>query len=69
MAHNLLCDTYFKHEVKNCSRCNTAFECKVGSITICQCTTVELTHEEIESIREKYNDCLCAECMKSFKKS
>jgi hypothetical protein len=55
------------HEEKNCPHCNTCFECKMGSITLCQCTTVELDKEESGYINLKYDDCLCAQCMKALK--
>ncbi|WP_188459887.1 cysteine-rich CWC family protein [Marivirga lumbricoides] len=56
-----------KHEEKYCPRCNTLFECKVGSISLCQCTAVILTEEERNFMRNKFDDCLCASCMKQVK--
>ncbi|MDV7140047.1 cysteine-rich CWC family protein [Maribacter sp. TH_r10] len=56
-----------KHEDKNCPRCNTVFECKVGSILLCQCTMVTLNEEERAYLRERYTDCLCASCMQAVK--
>lgn len=55
------------HEKKNCPRCNARFECKMGSITLCQCATVELSKDEWEYINLKYDDCLCAQCLKALK--
>jgi hypothetical protein len=52
-----------KHEEKYCPRCKTRFECKVGSIMLCQCSTVELTAAQREYINVNYTDCLCASCM------
>lgn len=57
----------FKHEEKICPRCNEKFECKVGSILLCQCTTVKLNEAEKDYINEKYSDCLCADCMKELR--
>jgi hypothetical protein len=51
------------HEEKNCPRCQNFFECNVGSILICQCTTVTLNEAERDDIMDKYDDCLCANCM------
>jgi len=51
------------HEEKNCPRCQNLFECKVGSISICQCTTVILNEAERDDIMDKYDDCLCVNCM------
>ncbi|MEM9897469.1 MAG: cysteine-rich CWC family protein [Bacteroidota bacterium] len=56
-----------KHEITPCPRCGKTFECKVGSILLCQCTTVELNQEERDYINEWFDDCLCASCMKDLK--
>ncbi|SFU45905.1 Cysteine-rich CWC [Pustulibacterium marinum] len=55
------------HEEKYCPRCQESFECKVGSINLCQCTTVTLNEEERNYMREQYTDCLCAACMAAVK--
>ena len=52
-----------KHESKQCARCNTLFECKSGSIMLCQCQTVVLSTEQLEYISEQYEDCLCSRCL------
>lgn len=54
------------HEQKNCPRCNKAFECKVGDITNCQCNGITIPLEERNFIEERYNDCLCAGCLKEL---
>ena len=56
-----------KHEEKICPKCNEKFECKIGSILLCQCTTVKLNEVEKDYIKEQHNDCLCANCMKELK--
>lgn len=56
-----------KHEEKLCARCQAPFECKVGSISLCQCRMVTLTDEERVHINKIYADCLCANCMKQMK--
>lgn len=56
-----------KHEEKYCPRCKIRFECKVGSILLCQCNSVNLNEEERNFLQEKYDDCLCANCMKELK--
>lgn len=43
------------------------FECKVGTILICQCSIIELNEEEREYIRDQFSDCLCARCMNEMK--
>ena len=35
-----------KHEPRNCPRCNKTFECKVGNIAQCQCSSIVLSEEE-----------------------
>jgi len=42
-----------KHETRQCARCDTLlfnklFECKSGSIMLCQCQTVVLSTEQLE---------------------
>ena len=54
------------HEQKSCPRCNKAFECKAGDITNCQCNPIALTVEERAFIETRYNDCLCATCLKDL---
>lgn len=55
------------HEEKQCPRCGCIFECKVGSIFLCQCTQVKVSEEERSYFNEKYSDCLCANCMRALK--
>ncbi|WP_020533168.1 cysteine-rich CWC family protein [Flexithrix dorotheae] len=57
----------YKHEVKNCPRCDKPFECKVGSISICQCISARLNEAQRDYIRGKYNDCLCINCLLELK--
>lgn len=52
-----------KHETKNCQRCGKGFECKSGSILLCQCQTVVLNEEQLAFIGSRYDDCLCAKCL------
>ncbi|MCX7997715.1 MAG: cysteine-rich CWC family protein [Leptospiraceae bacterium] len=54
-----------KHEPKKCSRCGIIFECKVGDVANCQCN-LPLQKETIDFLRQNYNDCLCANCLKHF---
>lgn len=56
-----------EHEKKYCPRCQGGFECKVGSIQLCQCATVRLSQEERDFISTQYADCLCAACLKEMK--
>lgn len=56
-----------KHEERVCPRCQAKFECKVGSISLCQCTTVTITDEERKYLQQCYSDCLCAPCIQEMK--
>ena len=52
-----------KHETKNCARCNNEFECKSGSILLCQCQTIVLSSKHMDYISDLYDDCLCITCL------
>ena len=52
-----------RHELKNCPRCGAEFECKSGSISLCQCQAVALNSEQAEYLARRYADCLCACCL------
>jgi hypothetical protein len=56
-----------KHETKHCPRCNAEFECKSGSILLCQCQTIFLSPEQTEAIGEQYDDCLCVNCLQALR--
>ena len=49
-----------KQEAKRCSRYLGLFECKSGSILLCQCQAVYLILEHLDYVRAQYTDCLCA---------
>jgi hypothetical protein len=56
-----------KHEEKNCPRCGQQFECKVGDIAHCQCFGISFTIEEKAFIEERYEECLCRNCLLGLK--
>jgi hypothetical protein len=56
-----------EHEQKYCPRCQVPFECKVGNILMCQCSTVALVQEERDFVAGQYDDCLCAACLQALK--
>ncbi len=56
-----------KHEKKQCPRCSTEFECKTGSILLCQCSKIELTAEQLEYSNSQYDDCLCLFCLNELR--
>lgn len=55
------------HESKYCPRCHSTFECKSGSILLCQCSRVILNEREQTYLNQNYDDCLCASCLKEIK--
>lgn len=56
-----------KHETVGCPRCGTAFECKVGSINLCQCVAVQLNEEQRNYVRSQFANCLCANCLREVR--
>lgn len=56
-----------QHEKKQCPRCNANFECKTGSILLCQCSKIEMTAEQLEYSNAKYDDCLCLACLQELR--
>ncbi len=56
-----------QHESKCCPRCNRDFECKCGSISLCQCSSVLISENLYDQLREHYRDCLCANCLRELK--
>ena len=55
-----------QHEKKQCPRCNADFECKSGSILLCQCSKIEMNSEQLEYCHSQYTDCLCLSCLKEM---
>ena len=54
-----------KQEFKNCQKCNNAFECTPGNISQCQCFSIKITAEQRAYIEQKFDDCLCRNCLSS----
>lgn len=52
-----------KHEHIGCPRCQRPFECRVGSINLCQCQSLTLTDDQQQYISSHYQGCLCADCL------
>ena len=55
-----------QHEKKQCPRCQQSFECKSGSILLCQCSKIEMSSEQLEYSNSQYDDCLCLSCLKEL---
>jgi hypothetical protein len=49
---------------KVCPKCGKEFECK--HTKECFCMKYILTKQELHLLKEKYDDCLCEECLKSI---
>lgn len=56
-----------KHEERVCPRCQGTFECKVGSVSLCQCSAVTLSDDERRHLQACFSDCLCAACIQAMK--
>ncbi|GAB3906604.1 hypothetical protein GCM10028803_39200 [Larkinella knui] len=56
-----------KHETVGCPRCGAAFECKVGSINLCQCVAVQLSDDQRNYVRSRFATCLCANCLQEVR--
>ncbi len=56
----------FKHETLICKRCGQSFECKVGDISRCQCTAVEISKKTVEFLETTMWGCLCVSCLKEI---
>ena len=56
-----------KHEIKKCQHCHKEFKCKVDSVLLCQCQSVQLTQKQSAYIERKYDECLCIYCLKKIK--
>ncbi|WP_460950633.1 cysteine-rich CWC family protein [Spirosoma daeguense] len=57
-------DCIGKHEHTGCPRCHRSFECRVGSINLCQCQSLTLTEAQRHYVSSLYQGCLCADCLR-----
>lgn len=53
----------FKHEIIVCKRCGSQFECKVGDVSNCQCSTISLSDSTRKFLDNTSFGCLCANCL------
>ncbi|WP_420149120.1 cysteine-rich CWC family protein [Spirosoma sp.] len=60
-------DCIGKHEHTACPRCQRRFECRVGSINLCQCQAVTLTEAQRQYVNSLYQGCLCANCLRELR--
>lgn len=57
-----------KQNLKVCERCGVNFECNASDIKACFCYVIPLSENTRKEIKEKYSDCLCADCLIGFDK-
>jgi hypothetical protein len=55
-----------KHEIISCDRCGKHMECKANAYTKCQCSSVQLTLNEVQYISENFEGCMCADCLRAL---
>lgn len=63
---NRMNKTQTKSQIKQCNKCQQSFECKAVDISSCHCYTIKLSPEAAQEIREKYDNCLCNDCLKEY---
>jgi len=51
-------------KIKTCPVCNGTFECKHSAD--CWCIDIKISEKNIKALREKFTDCLCPVCLKSY---
>jgi len=49
---------------KRCSKCGGEFEC--GGLFGCWCRDVKLDSATLAALKERYDDCLCPDCLKQI---
>jgi len=49
---------------KRCPKCGVAFEC--GGLFGCWCRDVKLDKAALATLKERYVDCLCPDCLKQL---
>lgn len=50
---------------KRCAKCNTEFTCS-DSGNSCWCNQHKLSTEQLDYLKENYNNCLCENCLRRF---
>jgi hypothetical protein len=49
---------------KRCSKCGAEFEC--GGLLGCWCRDVKLDRVTLAALKERYDDCLCPDCLRQL---
>ncbi|HVW98557.1 MAG TPA: cysteine-rich CWC family protein [Mucilaginibacter sp.] len=55
-----------KHEIIGCERCGVRMECKANAYTKCDCSKVQLNLNEVQYIAERYEGCMCPNCLQEL---
>lgn len=50
--------------IKICEICNSQFECKHD--TTCWCTKYKIEQTILETLKTKFKDCICEDCLKKI---
>ena len=53
-------------EIKKCPKCENNFVCNNINIIKCGCMEVPLNNTAREMISERYDGCLCVDCLKEI---
>lgn len=51
---------------RSCPRCGKPFICRNDDIVNCQCAAVALSPEDRAYIADRYDCCLCADCLRAL---
>lgn len=65
----IVCPTYylrFINMLKTCPKCKQSFDCCANDILTCHCFSVTIDAETLIGLKDEYDDCLCAKCLKDF---
>ncbi|WP_408605987.1 cysteine-rich CWC family protein [Imhoffiella purpurea] len=51
---------------KVCPRCGRTFACLAAHVERCDCMRIPLTPAATASVRARYDDCLCGDCLRDL---
>lgn len=51
---------------QTCPNCKQKFDCQADDIENCLCNSIQLNNDAVELIKNKFDDCLCVECLKEI---
>ena len=74
LAHSISClnnnqvAIIMEGEIKKCPKCRNSFVCNSININKCGCMAVPLNNQTRQLISERYDGCLCVNCLKEMVK-